>query len=95
MDLTLIKKTEDLAKLTLSKDRFDKISTNLSDIVNYIGILQKADVRDLPDSFNASGLKNVVVEDKPIKADHLTQEQAIKNAKRSYKSYVQVNRVIY
>jgi aspartyl/glutamyl-tRNA(Asn/Gln) amidotransferase C subunit len=94
MDKSVIKKTQDLAKLTLNKGRFNKISSNLSDIVDYIGILQRADVKDLPDNFNASGLKNITVGDKPIEVDHLTQQQANENAKRSYKGYVQVEKVI-
>lgn len=94
MDLNLVKKTEQLANLKLSDERFTKIAGNLSDILSYLEKLGKKDTKDLPDTFNASGLKNVTIDDKPVEADHLSQKQALQNAPRSYKGYVQVDKVI-
>jgi aspartyl-tRNA(Asn)/glutamyl-tRNA(Gln) amidotransferase subunit C len=94
MDTDAVKKTANLANIKLKDSRLKKIADNLKDIIGYIDLLQKADVKDLPDSFNASGLKNITVDEEIKKQDNLTQKQALKNAKRSYKGYVQVEKVI-
>jgi|GEM_PF-3839695 len=94
MDLDVIKKTGKLAKLKLGDARFSKIAGNISDILSYLNVLEKANTKNLPDTFNASGLTNVTAKDKPVVADHLTQEQVLKNAPRSYKGYIQVDKVI-
>ena len=94
MDTNIIKKLEGLAKLKIDDSKFNTISKNLSDILTYVSILQKADLKNMPTDFNASGLKNITVPDSTKVADHLSSISALKNAKRTYNNYFQVEKVI-
>ena len=94
MDIETVKKVEKLAKLSIKPQKFDKISKNLKDILNYINILSKANVAELPDTFNNSGKNNVTVLDNEVAADHLKTEDALKNASKIYKNYFKVEKVI-
>ena len=90
----MLKKVEKLANLSIDSNRFTKIANNLISILEYVDILGKADVANMPDSFNASGLKNVTVEDKVVTKDNLTNTQALQNAKRKNGGFFEVDKVI-
>lgn len=94
MDTNIIKKVEGLAKLKIDESKFNVISKNLSDILSYVSILQKADLKNMPVSFNASGLTNVTVPDETQVVDSLTSTEALKNAKRIHNNFFQVEKVI-
>lgn len=94
MDIKDIKKTEGLAKLVLSEQRFTKIANNFSEILKYINLLSKAKVDKFEDSYAASGLKNISVKDEIQPEYSLSQEQATKNAVKVNDGYIVVPRVI-
>lgn len=94
MDTETLKKVEKLASLSIKPEKFEVISKNLLDILDYIDVLSKAEVANLPDTFNNSGKKNVSVADNPIEKDHLTTEEVVSNAPKKYKTYFQVGKVI-
>ncbi|MBP7859797.1 Asp-tRNA(Asn)/Glu-tRNA(Gln) amidotransferase subunit GatC [Patescibacteria group bacterium] len=89
-----IKKLEKLANLKLTDERREKIGKNLSSILDYIGILQTANVTNTPKTFSASGLKNVTAEDSPVLADALTQSQALSNAHEKHNGMLKTEKVI-
>lgn len=75
-----IVKLEKLANLKLTDKRREKIGKNVADILDYMGILQTADVTNTPTTFSASGLKNVTAQDSPVQTEALSQKQALSNA---------------
>lgn len=94
MDSETIKKVEKLAKLKIEDSKFSNISKNLIDILSYVSVLQSANLNGLPTEFNASGLINIAVPDNPVTSDHLSSKGALKNAKRIFNNYFQVDKVI-
>lgn len=94
MDIKAIKKTQQLAKLVLSKERFTKLAANFSEIIKYINTISSAAVDKYNDSYNNSGLKNVSVKDEVQKEYSLTQKEATKNAVKARDGYIVVPRVI-
>ncbi|NCT56080.1 Asp-tRNA(Asn)/Glu-tRNA(Gln) amidotransferase subunit GatC [bacterium] len=94
MDIKAIKKTEDLAKLVLSEQRFNKLAQNFSEILKYINLLSNARVDNFEDNYIASGLKNVGVKDSVQKEYSLTGGQATANSVKEKNGYIVVPRVI-
>ncbi|PIR43349.1 Asp-tRNA(Asn)/Glu-tRNA(Gln) amidotransferase GatCAB subunit C [candidate division WWE3 bacterium CG10_big_fil_rev_8_21_14_0_10_32_10] len=94
MDKEIIRKTEKLAKLDLREERFEKISRNLQDILEYIKLLEKLDASSYSSIYNASGLKNISVADEPDLNNVLSQKQAVLNAVKESNGYIVVPRVI-
>lgn len=67
-----------LANLPLTDEELEKYSEQLSEVLNYIDILDKADTKDVEPTFNVTGLENILSKD--YVSESLTQEEALKNA---------------
>lgn len=94
MDKAVIKKTQKLANLKIPAKKQQKIQTDVLNIVDYVKVLQEVSVNNYPASFNASGLKNVCVNDKVNTKTALSQNEALANANQTYKGYIKVKKVI-
>lgn len=67
-----------LANLSLSPQKIEKYSEQLSEILDYIDLLNKADTQNIEPTFNVTGLSNITQQD--ISRPSLTQEEALANA---------------
>ena len=74
-----------LANLKLSKSEIVKFQEHLSEILNYVNLLNEANVSKVEPTSQVTGLKNVFRED--VVEPSLTQEEALSNAPDSYKGY--------
>lgn len=59
-----VKHIAKLARLKLSDEEVKKFSTQLSDILGYVEILNKADTKKVEETSQVTGLENVTEEDK-------------------------------
>lgn len=72
-----------LANLNLDEKEIERFSSQLSETLEYVERLKKMKTEKVKPTFQTSGLKNVFREDEVVPS--LTQEQALKNAKSTYK----------
>lgn len=90
----IIKKTQELAKLNLKKERLERVANNIKEILNYFDILKKLDTSKYSISYNASGLKNILAEDEPDESVILTQQEVTSNAPEKRNGYIVVPMVV-
>ena len=74
-----------LANLTLSEEEVKVFGEQLSETLEYVVKLKELKTENVPPTFQTTGLKNVTRNDE-IKPS-LTQDEALKNAKSTYKGY--------
>ena len=74
-----------LANLTLSEEEVKVFGEQLSETLDYVEKLKELKTENVGPTFQTTGLKNVTRDDE-IKPS-LTQEEALKNAKSTYKGY--------
>lgn len=67
-----------LARLSLSPAELERMRGQLSDILDYIAMLQEVDVEDVPPTAQVTGLTSVMRSD--VVTGQLTREQALSNA---------------
>jgi aspartyl-tRNA(Asn)/glutamyl-tRNA(Gln) amidotransferase subunit C len=77
-----------LANLPLTDKQLKTFQTQLSDIINYVNQLQEVGTTGVELTSQATGLTNVLREDKVTKS--LTQAQALSNAPKTQNDYIQV-----
>jgi aspartyl-tRNA(Asn)/glutamyl-tRNA(Gln) amidotransferase subunit C len=82
-----------LSKLKLSDAEIEKLRTELSEILDYVEILDKADVRGLEPTYQVTGLKNVMREDKVNDYGYDTKD-LLKNAPAVKDNQFKVKRVL-
>lgn len=87
-----IKQLEKSANLKLSGDERDAIESQLNEALDAVNILEEASNEEVNIIQHPTGLRNITREDK-IK-DSLTQEEALSNAKRTYKGYFVTSAVL-
>jgi len=80
-----------LARLNLSDAELELYSAQLEKILEYIEKLKELDVKDIPPTFHALSLKNVLREDE-VKPS-LTTEEALKNAPDKKDNFFSVPKV--
>ncbi len=81
-----------LANLILTEEEVEIFSRQLSETLQYLERLNELDTRETKPTFQTTGLKNVSREDE-VKPS-LTQEEALKNAKSTYKGFFKVKAVL-
>lgn len=67
-----------LARLELKKEEVEKFRTQLSEILEYVGQLQKVDTTGIEPISQITGLQNVVREDLVRGCDGETREEMLK-----------------
>jgi aspartyl-tRNA(Asn)/glutamyl-tRNA(Gln) amidotransferase subunit C len=75
-------KLADLSRLKLTEVEIERFSTELSEILSYVEMLDKAEVSGLGPTYQVTGLKNVMRDDRSIDyqakpKDLLTQAPAV------------------
>lgn len=81
-----------LAKLELSNTEILKFQKQLSDILNYIKMLDEVDVSKVKTSFQIKNYYNQMSKDQPQKS--LTQKEALQNAPLVKNNYFKVKKVL-
>lgn len=78
-----------LSRLKLSDEEVERLRSDLSDILDYVKLLDKADIKGLEPTYQLSGLSTVMrpdeIADYQAKPDDLLKIAPAKNG-RSYKS---------
>ncbi len=75
-----VQHTSDLAQLNLSDEEITKFQKQLSSILEYVGLLEEVDTKNVEPTAQTTGLKNVYRKDKPSKEQILSQEEVLRNA---------------
>ncbi len=88
-----VKHIADLAKLSLPESLISKFSKQLSKVLEFMSNIGKLDTNSLTETYQVTGLENVFREDKIDEKRMLTQEEALSNAKKTYKNYFLVESV--
>lgn len=76
-----VKKVAVLANLPISEDEEETYAEQLSEILEYVELLEKVDTSKVEPTFNVTGMQNVMRED--VASESLSQEEALKNASNS------------
>lgn len=82
-----------LSKLRLSDKEIEKLRGELSEILDYVKILDKADVSGLKPTYQVTGLKNVTRDDE-VKNYGYKTEDLLKNAPSVQDGQFKVKRVL-
>lgn len=82
-----------LSKLKLSDDEIERLRGELSEILDYVDILEKAEVAGLKPTYQVSGLKNVYRADE-TKDYGYKIEELLKNAPVIQDNQFKVKRVL-
>ena len=81
-----------LARLGLNEAEVDKLSQQLSDILDNFEILQQVDTADIPPTAQSIDLQNVVSNDEVTPS--LPQDQVLANAPRKEENFFKVHPVL-
>lgn len=81
-----------LASLGLNEEEQEHFSVQLSETLDYVERLKKLKTKNTKPTFQTTGLKNIAREDE-VKPS-LSQEQALKNAKSTYKGYFKIKAIL-
>ena len=82
-----------LSKLKLSDEEIDRLSGELSEILDYVNLLEKVDVSGLEPTYQVSGLKNVYRSDETKDYGYKT-EDLLNNAPAVQDNQFKVKRVL-
>lgn len=82
-----------LSKLTLSDDEVEKLRGELSEILNYVEMLNQVDVEGLQPTYQVTGLQNVTRPDEPRDYGY-KPEDLLKNAPAVQDNQFKVKRVL-
>ena len=82
-----------LSKLRLTEEEIEKMREQLSEILNYVEILDKVDVAGLEPTYQVTGLKNVMRKDQTRDYGYKT-EDLLKNAPSLLDNQFKVKRVL-
>lgn len=82
-----------LANLELSPAEIEEFKLELSEILDYVDILQKVDVNDLQPTHQVNGLINVMRKDE-VKNYGYNAKDLLKNVPKTENNQIMVNRII-
>lgn len=82
-----------LSRLKLSDAEVERLRGDLSEILDYVRILDNADTKGLEPTYQLSGLKNIMRQDEVIKYD-ATPEDLLKIAPAKNGRYYKSKRVL-
>jgi len=86
-----VKKIAKLANLTLTESEVATYASQLSEVLNYISVLNELDTSTIPPTFQVTGQKNIFRDD-TVSAS-LSQAESLKNAKETKNGYFVTGRV--
>lgn len=82
-----------LSKLELSEDEIDQFTEEISEILNYADMIQKADVSNIEPTSQVTGLTNVMRKDEAIDYS-VSTEDLMKNVPAKQGKLIKVKRVL-
>ncbi|HSX18007.1 MAG TPA: Asp-tRNA(Asn)/Glu-tRNA(Gln) amidotransferase subunit GatC [Candidatus Saccharimonadales bacterium] len=86
-------KLAQLSRLKLTEEEIERFSKELSEILSYVEMLDKADIQGLEPTYQVTGLKNVMREDEVI--DYQTKpKDLLAGAPAIEKNQFKVKRVL-
>lgn len=80
-----------LANLYLSEDEVEKFRRQLSEILDYIEMLSKVDIKNVKPTSQVTGLSNVTKED--VAGVSLSQKEAIAASKQTHNGFIKVKAI--
>lgn len=86
-----VKHVAKLANLPLSPTEEEKFEKQLSDILSYVEKLNEVDTKNLKETSQVTGLKNIARDD--ITSPSLSQEEALENSKSKQNGLFKVKAV--
>ena len=89
IDVTRVAK---LANLTITKDEEEKFEKQLSDVLEYIEVLDEVDTKDVKPTSQVTGLENITQED--VARESLSQEAAMANTKNQHNGSFKVKAIL-
>ena len=89
-----IEHTAKLANLTISAEVKNQLTKEFNETLAYVDQIQEIDTSEVGETNQVTGMTNVFREDLIDSKHCLTQEQALKNARRKYKGYFVVDAVL-
>jgi aspartyl-tRNA(Asn)/glutamyl-tRNA(Gln) amidotransferase subunit C len=82
-----------LSKLRLSEPEIERLRVELSEILNYVEVLDKVDTENLEPTYQVTGLKNVMRKDEAKNYGYDTKD-LLKNAPVTQDGQFKVKRVL-
>ncbi|KKP47015.1 MAG: Aspartyl/glutamyl-tRNA(Asn/Gln) amidotransferase subunit C [Candidatus Woesebacteria bacterium GW2011_GWA1_33_30] len=92
--MTDVKKIAKLAKIEILPKHLKKFSDEFDSIVKLVSKIQELNLKDIKGTSNSTNLKNVTREDAIDTNRILSQEDALKNAKRVHNGYFVVDAIL-
>ena len=87
-----VRKIAKLANLELAESEVKKFQKQLSDVLDYVAVLDELDTVNIESTSQVNGLKNITRADETEAS--LRQEEALSNTKDKYNGYFKVSAVI-
>jgi len=91
IDKNTVTKISKLAYLPVSKNETVKFQKQLTDILNYVKILNELDTGEIKPTSQVTGLINVTRKDKPRKS--LSQEEALSGTASKHNGYFKIKSI--
>lgn len=82
-----------LSRLRLTEEEIKSLQSELTEILNYVAVLDEVDTKSLAPTYQVTGLKNVMRPDE-IKQYTAKPEELLKNAPATEKGQFKVKRVL-
>jgi aspartyl-tRNA(Asn)/glutamyl-tRNA(Gln) amidotransferase subunit C len=92
LDRVKVKHVAKLASLPLTSEEEEKFAKELGETLDYVEKLDEVDTSGLEGTNQVTGLVNVTRED--IVGHSLSQEEALSNAKETYKGFIKVKAIL-
>lgn len=86
-------KLAQLSRLKLTDEEIELFAKELSEILTYVQMLEKVDVKGLKPTYQVTGLKNVMRHDE-IKSYVATPKELLKNAPATEAGHFKVKRIV-
>ena len=80
-----------LANLPLKNEEIDKFEKQLQETIDYVDELNQVNTKGIEPTSQVTGLENVLREDEIRKS--LTQEEALRNAKKTHEGFFVVDAI--
>ncbi len=84
----------ELAKIELSTEEMEKFSSELSDVLGYVGQLEKVDTREIEPVSQVTGLVNVLRKDVIKSTDEDTRKRMIDNFPDKDDDHIKVKQIM-
>ena len=92
MEIEEVRKVASLARLALSEEELKTYGQQLTQILDYVKLLNEVDIDDASPMPHAVDLQNVFRQD--VRRDSLPREAALANAPKTDGSYFQVPQIL-